>query len=236
MRQMSWPFQLGTQASPPICGDDERADPGFHRLRDRVRRRIDHGDGVPRICGTQILPPTTSGSPSAVLPRAGSSRRRRSSRGSIRARPVGVVTQTASGRGGRPAGATVTGSSRSPCSSRDRLGSRRRSRSPRSSRTPRRRLSPGQRPAGDDPVPGGIDALELALAVGGRPGRAVGERGVVGRAADRDRLQALAGRDRDAADRGRARVLHPHRACAVAEATGAEADAGLRRRPCWSSG
>ena len=161
-------------------------------------------------------------------PRPGSTPKRRSSVGSIRASARGGRHPDGVGRGGRPAApplpeivATtlfVVGSTRiTPLGPAAQI-------EPKAATTP---VACSQRPAGDDAVAGGIDALELALAVCGRPGCAGGEGGVVGRAADRDRLQTLAGCDGDAADRRRARVLHPHRASAVGEPAGAEADARL---------
>ena len=75
-----------------------------------------------------------------------------------------------------------------------------------------------------DPVLRRVDALELALRERGRPRRAEGERRVVGREPDLDRLRPLPGRDGDAADRRGVRVLDPHRAGAEAEPARAGAD------------
>ena len=150
----------------------------------------------------------------------------------MRATPAGSRDPDGIRRRCRPAGATADGNRgdhgvRAGIDSNHSGGPGRPDRSER----PHDSRREGQRPAADDAVPCGIDALELSLAVGRRPGGAGGERRVVGGAADRDRLQALSGRDRHAADRGRARVLHPHRACAIAEAAGAEADVGLPDDP-----
>ena len=182
---MSWPFQLGTQASPPISVTTNGPIPTFTVCATRVRRRIDHGD---RVLPDQRHPDLAADDVGIAERGARASGDRRDDRVRLRVdpreRPSGSSPRRRP-RGCRPAGAAadrdrrerrvfVAGSTRMHA-----VGSRRPDRAERPDDA--RRAAPAASGL-DDAVRAGIDALELALAVGGRPGGAEGEGGVVGRA------------------------------------------------------
>src|SRR5690348_15937992 len=94
MRQTSLPFQLGTHASPAICVTTNGAVPVLRKPVTVLVAGSTIAIRLRRICGTQTLPATTSGSPSG--PASGTVAATAFVVGSSRTTPLFVVTQTAS--------------------------------------------------------------------------------------------------------------------------------------------
>ena len=222
------PSSSAPRASPAICVTTNGPVPVLTNAGHRIGGGIDDRDPVATdLRHPRASPATTSGSPSG--PASGTVATVAFVAGSIRTTPLLVVTQTAS----------PMRRSRPPRRDRDRRRDRVRRRidadqpdappaRPRPSRRHRRRptaLREGK--ALDDAVAGRVDALHVAAAVRRRPRCAVREGRVIGREADLDRGDPLAGPRGHAADRVRA-ACPRSRASPAPEAEAARAVADRR--------
>ena len=224
---MSAPFQLGTQASPPISVTTNGPVPTATLRSTRFVAGSTIATSFSATTGTQTLPAddgrVAEGRARDVDRRDDAVRLRvdAGERAGRRSRSRRRRPRRPSTRRSRP------GCGRRSCSCAGRCGRRRPragdpDRAERARRRRRRRCRSAIRFT--TRFVARVDALDVAVDRAGRPGGAEAEGRVVGLRADRDRRDALAGRGRDAADGRVVGVLDPERAGAVAEPAGAGAD------------